>query len=254
MKVAILCGGKGSRMKEITDDIPKPLAEIDNKPILWHIMKTYMYYGLNDFILLLGYKGDKIKEYFMHYHWKNHNFLLDGEQNNIKMLEKSEQWKVTFVDTGIDTMTGGRIKQAEKYIKDDTFMLTYGDGLADINLNKLLDFHKKNGCIGTVTGVKKINQYGTVSVKKNIAQSFQEKPSTEEIINGGFFVLNREIFSYIKNDRDCTFEKEPLVNLTNDKQLAVYLHKGFWTAMDTYKDLLQVNEMWKNNKATWKVW
>ncbi|QZY57020.1 glucose-1-phosphate cytidylyltransferase [Crassaminicella profunda] len=254
MKVVILCGGKGSRMKEITDDVPKPLAMIGGKPILWHIMKAYMYYGLNDFVLLLGYKGEQIKEYFINYHWKNNNFLLESEQKNIKLLETPEKWRITFIDTGIDTMTGGRIKQAQKYIGDGTFMLTYGDGLADIDINSLLDFHKKKGRIATVTGIKKINQYGTLIVDNDIASSFEEKPNTNDIINGGFFVLNKEIFSYIGNEKDCIFEREPLMNLANDSQLAVYQHKGFWVAMDTYKDLLKVNEMWENSKAYWKVW
>ena len=254
MKVVILCGGKGSRMKEVTDDIPKPLAMIGGKPILWHIMKVYMYYGFNEFILLLGYKGDKIKEYFIDYHWKNYNFLLDSEQNNIRLLDKPEKWKITFVDTGMDTMTGGRIKQAEKLIKDENFMLTYGDGLSNININKLLDFHKKQGKIATVTGVTKSNQYGILHIKKNMAISFQEKPNSKDIINGGFFILNKEIFSYIKNESDSIFEQEPLMNLANDSELAVYQHKGFWVAMDTYKDLLKLNEMWKNNESPWKVW
>ncbi|MBF8984821.1 glucose-1-phosphate cytidylyltransferase [Lutibacter sp. B2] len=254
MKVVILCGGKGSRMKEVTDDIPKPLAMIGGKPILWHIMKVYMYYGFNDFILLLGYKGDKIKEYFIDYHWKNYNFLLDSEQKNIRLLDKPEKWKITFVDTGMDTMTGGRIKQAEKFIKDETFMLTYGDGLANINVNKLLSFHKEQGKIATVTGVTKSKQYGILHIKKNIAISFQEKPNSKDILNGGFFILNKEIFSYIKNENDSIFEQEPLMNLAKDSELAVYQHKGFWVPMDTYKDLLKVNEMWRNNESTWKVW
>lgn len=254
MKVLILCGGKGSRMKEVTDDIPKPLAMIGDKPILWHIMKIYLHYGLNDFILLLGYKGDQIKEYFMNYHWKNHNFVLDSEQKNIQLLEEPEKWKITFVDTGIETMTGGRIKQVQKYIEDEIFMLTYGDGLADINLKNLLTFHNSRGRVATVTGITKVNQYGTLLVENHIAKSFQEKPHTKDIINGGFFVLNKEVFSYIKNDSDCVFEQEPLINLVKNEQLAVYQHKGFWVAMDTYKDLLKVNEMWQNNKAPWKVW
>jgi glucose-1-phosphate cytidylyltransferase len=254
MKVVILCGGKGSRMKEVTEDDPKPLAIIGDKPILWHIMKMYMHYGFNDFLLLLGYKGDKIKEYFMNYHWKNHNFVLDSEQKNIKLLDASEKWKITFLDTGIDTMTGGRIKRAQKYIGDETFMLTYGDGLADIDINHLVDFHKNKGKIGTVTGIAKANQYGTLVVENSIAKSFYEKPNTKDIINGGFFVLNKEIFSYIKNDRDSIFEREPMMDLANDGELSVYQHKGFWVAIDTYKDLLKVNEMWKNNQGTWRVW
>ena len=254
MKVVILCGGKGTRMKEVTDDTPKPLAPVGEKPILWHIMKTYMHYGLNDFILLLGYKGEKIKEYFMNYHWRYQDFLLDGKENKIELFGEMPKWKIMFIDTGIDTMTGGRIKQAEEYIEEDTFMLTYGDGIADIRIDKLLEFHNSHKKIATVTGITKENQYGTLVVENNIAKSFLEKPKGKDIINGGFFVLNREVFSYIDNYSDCIFERKPLMKLAESQQLAVYFHNGFWKAMDTYKDLIDVNMIWENNEAPWKVW
>ncbi|MFT9496063.1 glucose-1-phosphate cytidylyltransferase [Anaerosolibacter sp.] len=254
MKVVLLCGGKGSRMKEITDDVPKPLAMIGGKPILWHIMKIYAHYGFNEFILLLGYKGEKIKEYFMDYAWKNNNFVLDTETGNYELLDQPEKWKITFIDTGIETMTGGRIKKAQTYIGGEPFMLTYGDGLADIDISKLLDYHKRSGCIATVTGVPKISQYGTMVVENGIVQTFQEKSQKEGIINGGFFVFNSEVFDYLENDSDCILEQKPLGKLTGARQLSIYLHEGFWTAMDTYKDILAVNEMWENGNRKWKVW
>jgi glucose-1-phosphate cytidylyltransferase len=253
LKVVILCGGKGLRMKEITEDVPKPLAMVGNKPILWHIMKTYYKYGFKEFVLLLGYKGDKIKEYFMDYEWKNSNFILK-EDGSHDMLESSEKWNITFIDTGIDTMTGGRLIRAKPILKDESFMLTYGDGLADINLNTLIDFHNQNGKIATVTGIKKSNQYGVLATENNIATEFTEKPVCNDIINGGFFVFSKEIFDYLQDGDRCILEKEPLVHLVKDRQLAVYEHDGFWTAMDTYKDIMDVNKLWEKEQALWKVW
>lgn len=241
------------RMKEISDDIPKPLALVGNYPIVWHIMKTYYHYGFNDFVLLLGYKGEKIKEYFMDYAWKTHNSMIH-EDGSYEVLEPVENWRITFLDTGTDTMTGGRILRAKEILTDASFMLTYGDGLADINLHKLYDFHRSAGKVATVTGISKSNQYGVLSVSDNIATGFTEKPSSKDIINGGFFVLNKEIFNYLKDGDSCIFEKDPMIDLVNDKQLAVYSHNGFWTAMDTYKDLMNVNELWEKNSALWKVW
>ncbi|WP_053957057.1 sugar phosphate nucleotidyltransferase [Inediibacterium massiliense] len=253
MKVVILCGGKGLRMKG-EDDLPKPLQKVGDKPILWHIMKTYMYYGLDEFILLLGYEGEKIKEYFMNDYWKNNNFVLDRRENKIHIMEEYEKWKITFVDTGKETMTGGRIKQIESLIDDETFMLTYGDGLSDIHIKNLLDFHNKHKKIATLAGIQKNSSYGQLTVKNHIAKSFEEKPSTGEIINGGFFVLNKKIFEYISDEKNCIFEQEPLINLTKDGQLAVYPHKGFWIGIDTYKELVLVNEMCSQKKAPWEVW
>jgi len=254
LKVIVLCGGKGTRMREVTDDTPKPLALVGGKPILWHVMKIYSYYGFNDFILLLGYKGDKIKEYFIDYEWKNSDFILDNSQRDIKLFSKSENWRILFLNTGEDTMTGGRLSRAENYIDSEMFMLTYADGLADINLLKLMELHEKMGTLATVTGVKKNNQYGVLDVEDGIVKSFKEKPQSNDIINGGFFVLNKKVFDYISKDSNCIFEKEPMMNLARDGQLSVYQHEGFWTAIDTYKDLLDVNEMWDQNKALWKVW
>jgi glucose-1-phosphate cytidylyltransferase len=251
MKVVILCGGKGTRMSEITNELPKPLALIGGKPILWHIMKIYQKYGFNEFILLLGYKGEKIKEYFMDYEWKNNSFTMDSSTGDIQLLGEPEKWKITFVDTGLNTMTGSRIKRAQKYIGDESFMLTYGDGLSDVNLHELVKFHQTKGTIATVTGVQKKSQFGTLTVNQGMAESFAEKTQTEGIINGGFFVLEPEVFPYLIDETDCVFEEEPLRKLTQGHQLAVYLHDGFWTAIDTYKNVLEVNEMWEQGKLSW---
>jgi len=253
LKVVVLCGGRGMRMKEISDDIPKPLALVGNYPIVWHIMKTYYHYGFNDFILLLGYKGEKIKEYFMDYPWKSHSSILHKD-GSLEVLKSTENWKITFLDTGLDTMTGGRIIRAKEFLQDESFMLTYGDGLANIDLNALYNFHCSEGRIATVTGIKKNNQYGVLSVSDGIATGFTEKPEGNDIINGGFFVFGRGIFDYLKDGDNCVLEKEPLMELVKDRQLAVYCHDGFWAAMDTYKDLVNVNELWEKNLALWKVW
>ncbi|HAN10439.1 MAG TPA: glucose-1-phosphate cytidylyltransferase [Clostridiales bacterium] len=244
MQVVILCGGKGTRLKT-SEEVPKPLALVNGKPLIWHIMSIYSKFGFNEFILPLGYKGDKIKEYFMHYDWMNHDFIKIGSENRIELLEKPEKWNITFVNTGLETMTGGRIKKIEKYIKGDTFMLTYGDGLADVDVDSLINFHKNKGKIATVTGVERKTQYGVLSVKEGIAESFNEKTSLDGLINGGFFVLDKKVFDYLDGDDGCIWENEPLSHLANDGELAVYEHKGIWMAVDTYKDLLDINQKWK---------
>jgi len=250
LKVVILCGGKGLRMKEFTAERPKPMALVDNKPILWHIMKIFCYHGFNDFILLLGYKSDAIKEYFVNNAWKTNSFVLDATsgKQEIQMLEQDEKWRITFLETGEDTMTGGRVKQAEPFIGPDGCFLTYGDGLAWIDINELLAFHKKKGKLATVTGVQKESQYGFINVEDDIAVSFTEKPKLDGMINGGFFVLEKEAFRYIDINSSCIFEKEPLQNLAQDKQLAVYKYDGYWAAVDTMKDLENMNnEIAKRN-------
>jgi glucose-1-phosphate cytidylyltransferase len=251
MKVVILCGGKGTRMSEITNELPKPLAMIGDKPILWHIMKIYQNYGFNEFILLLGYKGEKIKEYFIDYEWKNNSFTMDSSTGDIQILGQTEKWKITFVDTGLNTMTGSRIKRAQKYIGDDHFLLTYGDGLSDVNLHELIHFHKTKGTIATVTGIKKKSQFGTLTVHQGLAETFEEKTQTDGIINGGYFVFTPDVFTYLKDDTHTVLEEEPLKKLTQDRQLSVYLHDGFWTAIDTYKNVLDINEMWKQGNIPW---
>lgn len=248
MKVIILCGGKGLRMSEVTKDIPKPLASINGKAILWHIMNCYYKYGFNDFVLLLGYKGEKIKEYFINQEWRDYDFILDNRANKktIHLLDKQKRWRITFVDTGEETMTGSRIKLAEKYIDGDTFLLTYGDGLSDVNIRQLLDYHIRMGKIATLTGVQGKSQYGLIKTEKGLAIEFKEKPDLpmDRVINGGFFVLNKKIMNYLWSDGDCVFETKPLMTLCDENQLAVYHHKGFWNAVDTYKDLKSLNREW----------
>ncbi|MDD2482364.1 MAG: sugar phosphate nucleotidyltransferase [Lutispora sp.] len=252
MKVVILCGGKGTRIKEMAEDNPKALISIGGRPIIWHIMNIYYSYGFNDFILPIGYKGEKIKEHFIGNQWRNNDFVIDNRENDFKItiLQDSEKWRITFIDTGEETMTGSRIKWIEPYIKEKEFMLTYGDGLADININDLLAYHRHRCKIATMTGIKSKSQYGMLEVCDGIANKFVEKPETDQIINGGFFVLNKEIFDYIYDDEGkCIFEQEPLSKLVKDKQLAVYSHEGFWMAVDTYKDYLALNENWDSIKV-----
>ncbi len=245
MKVVILCGGKGLRLKTDNDSIPKPLAMVKGKPIIWHIMKQYSKFGFHEFILTLGYKGEKIKEYFMNYEWLNFDFEKDYGQNKINLLQQPENWKITFIDTGTNTMTGGRIKRIEKYIDTDTFMMAYGDGLADINIPELLQYHKQKGKVATVTGIERKSLYGILTVRDGIAESFEEKTKLEGIVNGGFFVLNKGIFNYIDNNDNCIFEKQPMAKIADEGELAVYPHKGQWIAIDTYKDLLEANKSWR---------
>ncbi|XQY92661.1 sugar phosphate nucleotidyltransferase [Metabacillus sp. HB246100] len=245
MKVVILCGGKGLRMSGLEENIPKALARVNGHPIIWHIMKLYSHYGFNEFILPLGHQGEKIKKYFMEYKWKEHDITLCLNESKFSPLTSIEDWEITCVNTGLETMTGARIKQIEKYIKDDTFLLTYGDGLSDINIEKLIAFHKEKGKAVTVTGIKKHNQYGVLEVEDGLATNFAEKPEVNSIINGGFFVCNREFFHYLSEDQDCVLEEEPLKNLIKDGELAIYEHDGFWMSIDTPKDLAEANKLWK---------
>lgn len=246
MQVVILCGGQGMRMKEVTESIPKPLAMVGGRPILWHIMKLYSKYGFNEFILPLGYKGDKIKEYFMDFDWKQNDFILDfsGNENRINLIKKPEKWKITFIDTGLDTMTGGRLKRIEPYIEGETFMMTYGDGLCGVDINELIKFHKEKGKLVSLTGIHKKSQYGTLKVQDGIASEFNEKTASEALINGGFFILERGIFNYLEGD-GCIFEKEPLNSLAGKGELAVYVYDGLWKAIDTYKELMELNDGWE---------
>ncbi|WP_461207370.1 sugar phosphate nucleotidyltransferase [Clostridium sp. DL1XJH146] len=245
MKVVILCGGKGLRMRGGNDEMPKPMALVKDKPILWHIMKAYSNFGFNEFILPLGYKGGNIKEYFVNYKWRNSSFTTGFNKETIEYHDDIDikDWKITFVDTGLETMTGGRVKRIEKYIDGDTFMLTYGDGLSNINIGKLLEFHNEKGKIATVTAVERKSQYGILKVKDGIVESFDEKTKLDGLINGGFFVLNRRIFNYLDGD-SCIFEKEPLRKLVKEGELSVYKHNGYWKAIDTLKDLKVANETW----------
>jgi glucose-1-phosphate cytidylyltransferase len=237
-------------MRELTESIPKPLAEVCGKPMLWHIMMSYKHYGFDDFVLLLGYKGEKIKEYFIDYKWKHNDFTLETESNSIMFFESQKMnLKITFLDTGEETNTGGRIKQSQVITGNQPFMLTYGDGISDVDIDELLKFHKAKGKIATVTGVNKRSQYGTLEVVDGLATSFEEKQRHQGIINGGFFVLEPEIFDYLPDDKSCVFERNPLNQLVRNNELAVYMHNGFWTAADTYDDIMNLNnacDIWGN--------
>lgn len=256
MKVVILAGGLGTRLSEETDFIPKPMVEIGGHPIIWHIMKTYSTYGYNDFIICLGYKGYLIKEYFANYflHMSDVTFnLKTGEM--ILQRSNSEDWKVTLIDTGLNTMTAGRIKRVKKFIGNKTFMLTYGDGVSDVNIEKLADFHKKNHKYATLIAVQPPGKFGSLSLDESgKLKNFTEKPAGDgSWINGGFFVLEPEIFDYIEGD-STFWEREPLENLSKDGQLVVYKHNDFWKCMDTLRDKRELEEMWKSGNPPWKIW
>jgi glucose-1-phosphate cytidylyltransferase len=256
MKVLILAGGLGSRLSEETSLKPKPMVEIDGKPILWHIMKIYSWYGFNDFIILCGYKGYMIKEYFAHYFLHVADMTIDMISNTITHHNNNaEPWKVTMVDTGIETMTGGRIKRVQEYVGSEPFMLTYGDGVADIDLIKLLEFHKSHGKLITMTSVLPEGRFGAINIdNSNKVNSFQEKPKGDgSWINGGFFVCQNEVFNYLKDDKTI-FEQEPLEKLAKQGELFTYKHHGFWKPMDTQRDKSQLENLIENNNAPWIKW
>lgn len=257
MKVVILAGGYGTRISEESHLKPKPMIEIGEKPILWHIMKGYSYYGFNEFILCLGYKGYIIKEYFANYFLHSSDVTFDFSSENKMVVHHNiaEPWKVTLVDTGLETMTGGRIKHIEPYINGEPFMVTYGDGVANVNLHKLLNFHKEHGKIATVTAAQPAGRFGALQLgDENQVSSFQEKPLGDGgWINAGFFVFNPEIFSYI-NGKMTVLEKKPLETLASQEQLYAYRHKGFWHAMDTMRDKMLLDNLWNTGQAPWKIW
>ena len=256
MKVVILAGGLGTRISEETEIRPKPMIEIGGMPILWHIMKIYSTYGFDEFIICLGYKGFLIKEYFANYFLHLSDVTIELSTGNIKVHDcKSESIKMTLIDTGIQTQTGGRIKRIGKYIGNETFMLTYGDGLADINIKNLLKFHKENKKLGTITAVRPPGRFGSLILgNNNEVIKFEEKPSGDgSWINGGFFVLEPEILNYIEDD-NTYWEREPMVNLASEGQLSAYEHSGFWKPMDTLRDKTELENLWNNGKAPWKIW
>lgn len=235
-------------MSQITSTIPKPLAMIQGKPIIWHIMKHYSSYGYNNFLLPLGYKGNAIKQYFNNYIIENSNYRLNLSRETIEYIENAgEDWNITFEDTGEDTMTGARVKKLEKYIKEDQFLLTYGDGIADVNIADLVQYHKKMGKLATVTGVDYNSNYGILEVENGIAKGFKEKPKLNYIINGGFFVCDKKVFSYLSEEEDCILEETLLKRLADEQELAVYKHNGYWIGIDTYKDIEKANELLNNN-------
>ncbi len=258
-KVVILCGGLGTRLREETEFRPKPMVEIGGRPMLWHIMKVFAHYGYSEFVLCLGYRGEMVKEYFLNYEAMNNDFSIQlGQKNQIEYHggHTEDGWRITLVDTGKTSLTGSRLKKVKKFINEgDMFMLTYGDGVADINLNELLKFHKSHNKIGTVTGVHTPSRFGMlVSSGESVIQFSEKSLVSDGYISGGFFVFNHNIFDYIPEGDNCTLEKEPLENLAKDDELSVYHHQGFWQCMDTYRDHEYLQELWKNNEAKWKIW
>lgn len=256
MKAVILAGGLGTRLSEETELRPKPMIEIGGKPILWHIMKIYSHYGYNDFVVLLGYKGYMIKEYFANYFLHQSDVTIDLSSNKMEVHNNTaEPWKVTLLDTGVETQTGGRIKRAEKFIGHEPFMLTYGDGVSDVPIDKLLQFHQKHGKLVTITSVQPEGRFGALDAAAdgNVV-SFIEKPKGDNAwINAGFFVCQPEVMNYIKGDQDL-FEKGPLEQITRNGQLYTYRHKNFWRCMDTLRDKALLEERWKSGQAPWKCW
>ena len=256
MKAVILAGGLGTRLSEETVSKPKPMIEIGGRPILWHIMKTYSYYGINDFIICCGYKGYVIKEYFANYFLHESDVTFDIEKNEMIVHQKrAESWKVTLVDTGNETMTGGRIKRVKSYLKDEeSFCLTYGDGLADINISDLINFHNNHGKLATLSSTFPPGRFGALNIKKNRIDKFEEKPRGDgALINGGFFVLSSKTIDMIANDLTI-WEQEPLKNLAKNGELMSYKHEGFWQPMDTLRDKKYLQKLWDENNALWKVW
>lgn len=256
MKVVILAGGLGTRISEESHLRPKPMIEIGGKPILWHIMKLYSFYGYNDFIICAGYKQQIIKEWFANYYLHNTDVTFDLKSNSMEVHSNySEPWRVSVIDTGLNTMTGGRVKRIQKYIGNEPFMLTYGDGVSNVNISELIKFHKKHGGCCTMTAISVGQRFGVLEMdEENKVSGFREKDDSDgNLINVGFMVCNPEIFSYIKDD-SIVLEKEPLQNLSKDGELMAYRHEGFWQCMDTKREMEKLEEMWANNEAPWKVW
>ena len=256
MKVVILAGGLGTRISEESHLKPKPMIEIGGKPMLWHIMKIYSHYGYNDFIVLAGYKQEKIKEYFFNYYTYNSDVTFDLSDNSMQVHNShTDPWKVTVVDTGLNTMTGGRIKRIEKYVEGETFFLTYGDAVADIDLEALLAFHKAQGKTATITAVNIAQMKGVLNLSEDgLVTSFREKEDADAMpVNGGFMVMEPEIFQYLKDDT-TVFEKEPMATLAAEGQLSAYAHPGFWQCMDTQREMKKLEELWDSGNAPWKIW
>jgi glucose-1-phosphate cytidylyltransferase len=256
MKVVILAGGKGTRISEETHAIPKPMIEIGQKPILWHIMKTYSHFGFNEFVICLGHLGYVVKEYFSHYFLHMSDVTIDIANNSMEThTTATEPWKITLVDTGAETMTGGRLKRIEKYVNNETFLMTYGDGLADVNIHALIQKHKKSKRLATVTATQPLGRFGSLDIAANDrVGSFLEKPKGDKNwINAGYFVLEPEIFKYIKDD-STIWEKDPMERLAQRDQLVAYKHIGFWKPMDTLRDKMELEKMWQSGKAPWKIW
>jgi glucose-1-phosphate cytidylyltransferase len=257
LKVVILCGGVGTRLREETEFRPKPLVEVGGRPILWHIMKLYAHHGFRDFVLCLGYRGNMIKEYFLNYEAMNNDFTVClGRQEKISYhsSHQEQDFNVTLADTGPETMTGGRVKRIEKYIDDDIFMMTYGDGLIDLDIRALLDFHYSHGRLATITSVRPVSRFGVLEMNDSgqVAR-FAEKPRIDGWTNAGFFVFDRRLFGLLGGD-DCILEREPLEHLAREGELMAYRHDGFFFAMDTYREYNYLNELWEKGAAPWRTW
>lgn len=257
MKLVILAGGYGSRLGEVTNIIPKPMVEIGGKPILWHIMKIYSYYGIKEFIVCVGYKSHVIKDYFLHYNSRNNDFTIEIGSGDIEFHNNHDEvdWKVTIVDTGIDTLKGARLKKIEKYLDSDTNLLTYGDGLSNININELIEFHNKLNKTITISGVHPPARFGELISNGDIVTSFEEKAQTSQgIINGGYMVFNKKLLNYLTEDESCDLEYGLFEELAQNGDIAVYKHNGLWACMDNERDVYNLNKLWKEDKAFWKVW
>ena len=255
MKAVILAGGLGTRISEETSARPKPMVEIGGKPILWHVMKIYAAHGINDFIICLGYKGYMVKEYFANYFLHMSNITIDMAQNKMEVHQNSaEPWRVTLVDTGENTMTGGRLKRVRQYLDDEDFCFTYGDGVGDIDIAELISFHKQQNTLATLTAMQPPGRFGALVLEQHLVARFQEKPEGDgSWINGGFFVLSPKVIDYIDAD-STTWEREPMERLAAEGQMSAYRHKRFWQPMDTLRDKNHLEELWANGKAPWKIW
>lgn len=258
LPVVILCGGASTRMGGSgLDDRPKPLIHIGERPVLWHIMKIYAAFGHTDFVLALGYRGEMIKRYFLDYEPMSRDFTValgDARRIEYHAAHAESDWRVTLADTGAATETGARIKKVERYIQTDRFFATYGDGVGNIDLRALLEFHRKHGRLATLTGVRPFSQFGVMETDGDVVTGFREKPQVEGYVNGGFFVFERGVLDYLSGPDDLELEKEPLQNLARDGQLCVFRHDGFWRAMDTFKDVQALAAIWERGEAPWKVW
>ena len=260
MKVVILCGGQGTRLREQTEVLPKPMVAIGGRPILWHIMKTYAHFGLTEFVLCLGYKGDVIKDYFFNYQLRTHDFEVRlGANAGVNLLRdngEEEDWTVSLIETGEKSQTGARVYRVRDHLSNDTFCLTYGDGLGSIDIRSLLEFHKRHGKLATVTGVRPPGRFGELELDGDRVVAFAEKPQvTQSFINGGFFVLEHEFIErYLSDDEDLTLEREPLQQVAADGELMMYPHTGFWQPMDTYREWKMLEEMWESGNAEWNMW
>jgi glucose-1-phosphate cytidylyltransferase len=255
MKVVILAGGYGSRLGSMTELIPKPMIEVGGKPIIWHIMKIYASYGYKDFVIAAGYKGNVIKDYFYNIKYHNNDFTVNTRTGDVVFHNSGlDDWNVTIVDTGIDTLKGGRIKRLEKYL-DDINMLTYGDGVADININKLVSYHNSHGKLITISGVRPPSMFGEIIQKDGKVISFEEKPQTSKgMINGGYMVFKKKMLDFLTTDKNCDFEFGPMETLAKDGEVMTYQHDGFWECADTVRDIANLNKLWETGMAKWKIW